>query len=75
MQNEELVDVLMQRFKVAYPGTVRTRELEGNHLTPVFIKLQGTDVSPMLSQLGGFNLGDEALVKELADVTLELIRA
>jgi hypothetical protein len=77
VQNEELVDVLMQRFKVAYPGTVRTKQLEGNHLTPVF--LNGAQLGAQLgqagAQLGKFNIGDEAAVKELAAATIELIRS
>lgn len=66
-QNVELAEALKARFAV-YPGTVDTREIEGNHLTPVYFTIDASKLSPGLERvLSNFSLGDDAGVGRLAD--------
>ena len=72
-QNEALVAALNERFQV-YPGTVDTREIEGNHLTPVYFTLEGSKLSPALERVvGDFSLGDADGVERLTNALISWI--
>jgi len=75
-QNEQLQGVLEPRFaKFSPESRVARAGLEGNHLSPVLIQVEGSQLNPSLASLGGINIGDEAAVRELADLTLRRLRA
>ena len=76
-QNDELMEVLRHRYAmttVSGDVPVSAVRLRGTHLTPVYFKLDGSKLSPAFGRLGGFSLGDEALVGELAAAGVKFLR-
>jgi len=49
-------------------------ELEGDHLTPVYLRVQGADVAASFARLGTISMGDEARLKALAMDTIGFLR-
>ena len=49
--------------------------MEGNHLTPVYFKFDGSKLSPAFGKLGGLSVGDEEAVKRLADESVKFLKS
>ena len=55
-------------------GRVETTRLPGNHLTPVVLSLEGSQLGPQLSRLGAIQVGDAAAAQALARQLAEWMR-
>lgn len=75
-QNTELEAALRKRFEMTTrgPAPLTVSELPGNHLTPVYFKLDGAKLSPPFGELGGLSVGDEEAVKRLAEEGVKFLK-
>jgi len=75
-ENDALEREVRKRYETSVAGAAPVDRVvvPGTHLSPVFIRFDGAELSPAFAKLGGLRVGDEAQVERLARESVAFLR-